>query len=137
MPNICKGCNTSIENNSNFCPVCGTSSNPQNTPSLNSSSHVVVKTEKDVGMGYVLHILPPMVGCFGIHRLYFGHTASGIIMFMTFWVSLVLSLVLIGLAGLLFLALWWVIDLVTMQGLCDSANEKSKQEINVFLTNTK
>ena len=81
--------------------------------------------KKDVGVAYLLHILPAFFAILGLHRIYCGYTASGIIMLFGWWISLALIFVLIGFIPLFIIAIWWVVDLFLIPGMCEPKQQIS------------
>lgn len=63
--------------------------------------------KKSMLLAYVIWYF---VGMFGGHRFYMGQKSSAIWMLVIFIASLVLSVIGIGLIGMLALVIWWAID---------------------------
>jgi TM2 domain-containing membrane protein YozV len=57
-------------------------------------------------------LLVLLLGAFGVHRLYLGYTATGILQLVMLLVGIPLSLVLIGIPILVALSVWVTVDLI-------------------------
>ncbi len=75
--------------------------------------------KKSTGVAYLLWFF---LGMLGIHRFYAGRTGSGIAMLIIWIVSLILSLVYIGLVGFVVLAIWWFVDAFLLAGIISRHN---------------
>jgi TM2 domain-containing membrane protein YozV len=82
--------------------------------------------KKSTGIAYLLWFF---VGFLGIHRFYLGQTGSGAAMLIIFFLSMVLSLVLVGLLGFIVLGIWWLVDAFLIPGLARAHNERLIDQI--------
>lgn len=64
------------------------------------------------------------LGPFGAHRFYLGRIGTGITMLLLLIVSVLLSVVLIGLFGLLVLGTWWLVDALLIPGMATAYNQR-------------
>ncbi len=82
---------------------------------------VVVKTEKSMGVAYVLLIL---LGQLGIHRFYLGKVGTGVAQLLLGIVGSATVWLVIGFIPLGVLWLWMIIDLFLIPGMVREANSK-------------
>ena len=75
--------------------------------------------KKSVGLAYLLWFF---LGLLGIHRFYAGKIVSGAVMLVVWVISLILTLVYIGIVGFVFLWIWWVIDAFLLNGIITRHN---------------
>lgn len=73
---------------------------------------------RSLAIAYLLWLL---LGGFGVHRFYLGHTRSGLYMLGLCILSSILMVVAVGLLGYIALAIWWVADAFLMPSLLRSA----------------
>lgn len=69
------------------------------------------------------------LGWLGLHRIYLGYIASGLIMMALWGVGTVLSIVLIGYVILVVPFLWWLLDLLLIPGMTRDRNNAIIAEI--------
>ena len=84
----------------------------------------VANQAKSAGVAYLLLIF---FGGFGIHRLYLGRTASGIVMLLLAvagWATLVVG---IGFAFLAVVAIWWIVDLFLVPGMVEAGKVSARE----------
>ena len=72
-------------------------------------------------IGYLLLIF---VGATGAHRFYLGKAGTGATMLVLFVLSLLLSVVVIGLLGFAILGLWSIVDLFLVPGMTQAYNNR-------------
>ena len=70
----------------------------------------------------IAYLLWWFLGSLGIHRMYDGRMASGLVMLVLFVVSLVLTFVAVGVLGLLVIGAWWLVDAILLPGMIESYN---------------
>lgn len=70
------------------------------------------------------YLLWLFLGYGGVHRMYLGRWASGLIMLALFGVSMLLTLVLIGYLGLGLLGIWWLLDALLIPGMAQRYNDR-------------
>ena len=70
--------------------------------------------KKSVGIAYLLWFF---LGMLGVHRFYAGKVGSGVIMLVLWVISLILTLVYVGLLGFFILWIWWVVDAFLLNGI--------------------
>ncbi|HEY0282568.1 MAG TPA: TM2 domain-containing protein [Rhizomicrobium sp.] len=75
--------------------------------------------KKSMGVAYLLLIF---LGGFGAHRFYLGRTGSAVAMLIIFLLSILLSVVGIGLLGFLAIGIWCFIDLFLIPGIARQHN---------------
>ena len=75
--------------------------------------------KKSVGVAYLLWFF---LGMLGVHRFYAGKSGSGFLMLVIWVISLVLSLVYVGLVGFFILGVWWLIDAFLLSGIISEYN---------------
>ena len=77
--------------------------------------------KKSVAVAYLLLLV---VGFFGAHRFYLGRKGSAIAMLVLAIASLVLSLVIVGLFGIVALYVWIFVDLFLVPGIAREYNNR-------------
>ena len=127
---VCGSCRSPIAYGSTLCQVCGNQLNNPNYMQMQQPNHqmqtiVGPGDKKDVGVAYLLHILPSFFGFLGMHRIYCGYIGSGILMFLGWWISLVLTLVFVGFITLFIILIWWIVDLFLIPGMCEPKQQIS------------
>jgi TM2 domain-containing membrane protein YozV len=81
---FCRSCGNVVKKEAEICPKCG------------------VRTGTGDGKSWVVAVLLcAFLGCFGIHRVYSGHTVIGVIQLLTFggcaiWTCVDFILILVG-----------------------------------------
>ncbi len=70
----------------------------------------------------VAYLLWWFLGYFGAHRFYLGHIGSGVVMLILMLCSLFLTLIFIGIFGVLIVGLWWVVDAFLIPGIVKRSN---------------
>lgn len=89
---------------------------------------VVVKTEKSIGVAYVLLIL---LGQLGIHRFYLGKVLTGVIQLLLGIIGWATAWVIFGFIPLAILWLWLLIDLFLIPSIVRAANDKLLKGLSV------
>lgn len=79
----------------------------------------------------VAYLLWWFLGLFGAHRLYLGRTATGLLMLAISAASWVLTLVVVGYAGLALIGLWWLIDALLIPGMARRENLRTLARLGV------
>ncbi|WP_426957357.1 TM2 domain-containing protein [Muricoccus radiodurans] len=74
---------------------------------------------RSVPIAYILWLF---LGGMGLHRFYVGRTFSGGLMLAITLLSLLFTLVLIGLFGLALVAIWWLVDAFLIPGMVQDRN---------------
>ncbi len=82
--------------------------------------------KKSVVIAYVLWFF---LGYLGAHRFYLGRALSGAVMLFITVVSAILTVVLIGHAGLALVGLWWLIDALLIPGMTSDYNNRLIAEL--------
>ena len=77
----------------------------------------------------VAYVLWFFLGYLGAHRFYLGRAASGAAMLFITVVSTILTVVLIGHAGLALVGLWWIIDAFLIPGMTGDYNNRLIAEL--------
>lgn len=72
----------------------------------------------------VAYLLWFFLGTFGAHRFYAGRVASGVVQLLVTLVSMLLTFVLIGYAGLFLIGLWVLVDALLIPGMIRSYNNR-------------
>ncbi|WP_206667465.1 TM2 domain-containing protein [Muricoccus nepalensis] len=72
----------------------------------------------------VAYLLWFFLGTFGAHRFYAGRIASGVVQLLVTLVSMLLTFVLIGYAGLFLVGLWVLVDALLIPGMIRSYNNR-------------
>ena len=127
---VCGSCRSPIAYGSTLCQVCGNQLNNPNymqmqQPNQQMQTIVGPGDKKDVGVAYLLHIFPAFFAFLGLHRIYCGYTASGIIMLIGWWISIALTFILIGIIPLFIITIWWIVDLFLIPGMCEPKQQIS------------
>lgn len=110
----CPECNFKISDQSLSCPKCGRPLNNMNNafgrfPSPNSETYnnsIIISSKSRLAAALLCFFF----GFLGVHRFYVGKNISGVIMILTFVISLFLSLIPI--------TIWCIIDFIII--LCGS-----------------
>jgi TM2 domain-containing membrane protein YozV len=84
---------------------------------------LVVRSEKSMGLAYVLLIF---LGQMGIHRFYLNHVGSGITQIILGVVGWATVWIVVGWVPLAVLWLWLFIDLFLTAGMVREANRKMR-----------
>lgn len=69
--------------------------------------------KKSLGLAYALWFF---LGVFGAHRFYAGRTGSAVGMLIITLLSILLSVLLIGIVTFLVISIWWIIDAFLIPG---------------------
>jgi TM2 domain-containing membrane protein YozV len=77
--------------------------------------------KKSAGIAYLLWFF---LGGLGVHRFYLGRTGSGAAMLALWVVSLLLTVVAVGVLGFLVIAVWWVVDAFLVPGIVRDYNNR-------------
>src|SRR5690242_4187659 len=77
--------------------------------------------KKSAGVAYLLWFF---LGYFGVHRFYLGQTGSGVAMAIIFVLSVVTTLIGIGLIGLAVIGIWWFVDAFLIPGIATRMNQE-------------
>jgi len=96
---------------------------------LSSDTKAVLAYEaskKSTGLAYVLWFF---FGGLGVHRFYLGRTGSGIAMLIIFLLSLILTIVYVGLLGFIVLGVWVIVDAFLIPGIARQYNQALLQRI--------
>lgn len=72
----------------------------------------------------IAYIIWFFLGWFGLHRMYLGKIASGIVMLALQAVSWLTHFILIGYIGFGILGLWWLIDAILIPGMTRDYNNR-------------
>lgn len=80
---------------------------------------------KEVWIAYLLWFV---LGSLGAHRFYLGETNTAVAMAVTFVVGWATTVILVGFLILGVLGIWVIVDLFTIPGMVEKANEKVKLE---------
>jgi TM2 domain-containing membrane protein YozV len=75
--------------------------------------------KKSVLLAYLLWFF---LGYFGIHRIYLGRVASGLVQLVLLVVGWVTTLILIGWLILAGLVVWWLLDALLIPGMTERRN---------------
>ena len=124
---ICPSCGARNASGDKLCSLCGMSFTPP-TQSISPQSQTLPRTlpteRPDSARFIATFFLWLLFGTFGMHRIFLGHTASGVIMlalsivaFGLSWVaalSLIAPYLIVAILPALVLAIWWLIDLFMM-----------------------
>jgi TM2 domain-containing membrane protein YozV len=86
---------------------------------------VIVKSEKSIGLAYVLLIF---LGTFGIHRFYLNRIGSAIVQLIIGIIGVATAAILIGFFFLAPLWIWLLIDLFTLPGMVRAENQKMRNQ---------
>ncbi|WP_458096674.1 TM2 domain-containing protein [Roseomonas sp. WA12] len=70
----------------------------------------------------VAYLLWFFLGWFAVHRFYAGRMVSGLLMLVVSMVSWAFTAILIGYVGLLFIALWLLVDALLIPGMIRAYN---------------
>lgn len=76
--------------------------------------------KKSAGVAYALWFF---FGWFGAHRFYLGQTGTAVAQLILTLVSLLLTLVFVGIVGLLIVAVWVLVDAFLIPGLVRRYND--------------
>ena len=76
--------------------------------------------KKSVGIAYLLWFF---LGGFGLHRFYLGQTGSAVALLIITLVSIVTSVIGIGLFGFIVVGIWLLVDLFLIPGIAQRENE--------------
>lgn len=76
---------------------------------------------KSTGTAYLLWFIG---GIGGYHRFYLGRVPSAIAMILTFYASVITTLIVIGFVGLFGLFVWWIVDAFLISGWVDRRNKR-------------
>jgi TM2 domain-containing membrane protein YozV len=77
--------------------------------------------KKSLAVAYLLWLV---LGAVGGHRFYLRRPISGLLMLLISTVSFILTIILIGYAGLLFISLWWLLDALLIPGMVARHNTR-------------
>jgi len=105
MP-FCPNCGREVSTGSAFCPSCGAS--------LNATSYspppvgtVTMLPQKSEGEAVLLALILGLFGLWGVGHMYAGKVGKGIVLLVAglifgglFWVSIILTIILIGFVGI-------------------------------------
>lgn len=72
----------------------------------------------------VAYLLWFFLGSFGAHRFYAGRIASGVVQLIVTLLSMLLTFVLIGYAGLFVIGLWVLLDALLIPGMIRDYNNR-------------
>lgn len=72
------------------------------------------------------------LGLFGIHRMYLGRWASGLMMLALHGISWLTWWIAIGIVGFAFLGLWWLIDALLIPGIARRENQELVDRLSRF-----
>ena len=85
----CEKCGTQLEDDVQFCPNCGNNTKKDGfSDNLSSDLKNIVSTNSanvSPKSRLIAAILAWFFGIFGIHRIYVGKVASGVLMLVFFW----------------------------------------------------
>lgn len=93
-----------------------------NSQHLSDDAEALMKfgsKQKSLGIAYLLWFF---IGGFGAHRFYLARTQSAVIMLIILILSLLLSVVGIGLLGFVVIGIWWLVDLFLIPSMTSSFN---------------
>ena len=76
MAKFCANCGSQLEDNSEFCPSCGTNQNGGATPQQNMNNNI--NNNAQATSKLVAGLLGLFLGGWGIHNFYLGYTNKGI-----------------------------------------------------------
>ena len=108
MP-FCPSCGKEVLSSNAFCPSCGTQ--------LSQASHspqapVMLVPQKSEGVAVVLALILGIFGLWGVGHMYAGKVGKGIVLLIVglifgglFWVSILLTIILIGFVGIVLFGL--------------------------------
>ena len=85
----------------------------------------VSRKGKEVWIAYLLWFIG---GTLGVHRFYLGETNTAVAMVITFVIGWATTVILVGFLILGVLGIWVIVDLFTIPGMVEKANEKVKLE---------
>ena len=77
--------------------------------------------KKSLAVSYLLWLV---LGAVGGHRFYLRRPISAMVMLLISTFSFILTLVLIGYAGLFFISLWWLLDALLIPGMVARHNTR-------------
>lgn len=97
---------------------------------VSSDIKTLLKYEANKKNVFIAYLLLIFFGFLGVHRFYAGAITSGIVMFLLFALSLLLSFVLIGIIGFIALAIWMLVDLFLLHGLITRHNDELVSELS-------
>lgn len=89
---------------------------------VSADTRAMMRFEAQKRSALIAYILWFFLGYFGAHRFYAGQTGSGVVMLVLFFVSLLLSVVAVGVLGFLVLGLWLFIDIFLIPGMVERYN---------------
>ena len=76
MAKFCANCGSQLEDNSEFCPSCGTNQNGGGNPQQNMNNNT--NNNSQAKSKLVAGLLGLFLGGWGIHNFYLGYTNKGI-----------------------------------------------------------
>jgi TM2 domain-containing membrane protein YozV len=87
-----------------------------------SASEAMMRYDANKKSPLLAYLLWYFLGFFGAHRFYMGYKESGLAMCLIMVCSLVLTLIFIGVLGLIVMAVWWLADAFVLHGWVSSYN---------------
>ncbi|WP_091950306.1 TM2 domain-containing protein [Phyllobacterium sp. YR620] len=100
------------------------------TLSTNEQILIEQRISNDAKSMFAAYLLWFFLGGFGIHRFYLGRGGSGALMCFMCIAGIVTYLVVIGIFLLIFVGIWWLIDIFLIPGMIS----KQKGDIRARLT---
>ena len=97
---------------------------PMLQPTPSSDTAILMRYDANKKSVAVAYLLLLFVGLFGAHRFYLGRTGSAIVMLVLALLSFVLTLVAVGMIGILGLYVWVFVDLFLVPGIVRDFNNR-------------
>lgn len=97
---------------------------PMLQPTPNIDVTTLMRYDANKKSTAVAYLLLLFVGLFGAHRFYLGRTGSAVAMLVLALVSFLLTLVVIGVFGILALYVWVFVDLFLVPGIVRDHNNR-------------
>ena len=94
------------------------------------NANALMRYDANKKSALVAYLLLLFVGATGAHRFYLGKVGSGMVMLGLFMLSLLLTVVAVGLLGLLAVAFWAFIDLFLVPGMVQDHNNRLITQLN-------
>lgn len=78
---------------------------------------------RSVGVAYLFLLL---LGGFGAHKFYLNQPGQGIAQIALWWGGWILTFIFIGFLTIAAVAIWWIIDLITLPSQVEAVNRASR-----------